>query len=210
MTQNSNQSVRNAEAAKNSNRIPTFDEVYAMPYVRESIESVLDQNVRQYQVLMGYKDDLRQEILIYINNILPSFDPAKSSFNTFFRRILHSAMCNAREPYFRKKHLTLTYAEDVDAYEMTDEDASSSLSIESRRAYERLAKNNVEQGMFCRDVREMLEACPPEIRKFAQLLAEGYTRREIAARMGMAESTLRCKHLRILRKVFTEKSFKDL
>lgn len=45
MTQNNNQSVRNAEAAKKTESIPTFEEVYAMKYIRESIESILDQNV---------------------------------------------------------------------------------------------------------------------------------------------------------------------
>ena len=76
-------SVDNAKIAATIRHTLTFEEVYAMTYVRESIECLLDQNLRQYPVLNGYKDDLRQEILIRLNNELPVFDPEKSSFNTF-------------------------------------------------------------------------------------------------------------------------------
>ena len=68
--------------------LPTFDEVYAMPYVRESLECILDQNIRQYQILYSFKDDLRQEILIHINNELSNFDPEQSAIQTLF---LHSS-----------------------------------------------------------------------------------------------------------------------
>lgn len=64
MTQKQILSVQNTETAIPIHHIPTFDEVYAMPYVRESLECILDQNIRQYQILYSFKDDLRQEILI--------------------------------------------------------------------------------------------------------------------------------------------------
>ena len=73
-------SADNAKIAATTRHTLTFEEVYAMTYVRESIECLLDQNLRQYPVLNGYKDDLRQEILIRLNNELPVFDPEKSSF----------------------------------------------------------------------------------------------------------------------------------
>ena len=68
MTQKQILSVQNTETAIPIHHIPTFDEVYAMPYVRESLECILDQNIRQYQILYSFKDDLRQEILIHMNN----------------------------------------------------------------------------------------------------------------------------------------------
>ena len=70
MTQKQILSVQNTETAIPIHHIPTFDEVYAMPYVRESLECILDQNIRQYQILYSFKDDLRQEILIHMNHEL--------------------------------------------------------------------------------------------------------------------------------------------
>ena len=106
-------SADNAQIAATIRHTLTFEEVYAMTYVRESIECLLDQNLRQYPVLNGYKDDLRQEILIRLNNELPVFDPEKSSFNTFFRRVLHAAMYDARKVYFRNQNLTLRFAAEL-------------------------------------------------------------------------------------------------
>ena len=102
MTQKQILSVQNTETAIPIHHIPTFDEVYAMPYVRESLECILDQNIRQYQILYSFKDDLRQEILIHMNHELSNFDPEKSAIQTFARLTIVSGMRIARRKYFRK------------------------------------------------------------------------------------------------------------
>jgi DNA-directed RNA polymerase specialized sigma24 family protein len=206
MTQNSNQSVRNAEAAENSNRIPTFDEVYAMPYVRESIESVLDQNVRQYPILAGYKDDLRQEILIHLNSQLPKFNPEKSAFNTFFRTALHSAICNARKEYFRETHLSLYFAECMDDLENADVE-NNSLSLESRNAYARFSKNNVILEMRKTDFESVIASCPEPLRSIAKKMLDGDSIRVIERTMGIPHATFARSYLLPLRRILAEKDF---
>jgi len=205
MTQNNNQSVRNAEATVNINHVPTFEEAYAMPYVRESIESVLDQNVRQYPILAGYKDDLRQEILIHLNNELQKFDYRKSAFNTFFRTTLHSAICNARKGYFREKHLSLFFANCVDDYEKADE--ARSLSQESRNAYSRYSKNNVAIEMRKRDLKTIVLSLTEPHKSIAEKLLMGYSLRVIEREMGVPHASFVRKYLIPLRQQFAESFF---
>ena len=90
MTQKQILSVQNTETAIPIHHIPTFDEVYAMPYVRESLECILDQNIRQYQILYSFKDDLRQEILIHMNHELSNFDPENIRDAHSAAKILHT------------------------------------------------------------------------------------------------------------------------
>ena len=73
MTKNHKKTVRKeAESAIKSIRIPTFDEVYTMPHVQESIRSLIDLNIHQFPVLASYADDIRQELLIAVNKALPN------------------------------------------------------------------------------------------------------------------------------------------
>jgi len=201
MTQTENKSVRDAEAAENANHIPTFDEVYAMPYVRESIESVLDQNVRQYKLLSGYKDDLRQEILIHLNSQLPHFNPEKSSIQTFARVAILTGLRMARRRHYTRDNITLRNSLDVMTFEDHDDD-NTYLQEEDCRAYAAHAKNNVDAAMLARDVNTLLSDCPTELRKVAILLKQGYSTWQIADLMEIAQSTLRYKYIHKLRKVF--------
>ncbi len=74
MTQNNTQSVRNeAESTATTCRIPTFDEVYEMPYVQESIRALIDFNAKRFPVLASYKDDIQQEMLLALNDALPKY-----------------------------------------------------------------------------------------------------------------------------------------
>ena len=188
-------SADNAKIAATIRHTLTFEEVYAMTYVRESIECLLDQNLRQYPVLNGYKDDLRQEILIRLNNELPVFDPEKSSFNTFFRRVLHAAMYDARKVYFRNQNLTLRFAAELEDFESDDTD---SISAESQAAYARYSKNTVEEEMLKQDVHAIIQTCSPELQKVANAL--------LARQHQMTVPRFRRMYIRPLRKAF-EKNF---
>ena len=174
-----------------------------MTYVRESIECLLDQNLRQYPVLNGYKDDLRQEILIRLNNELPVFDPEKSSFNTFFRRVLHAAMYDARKVYFRNQNLTLRFAAELEDFESDDTD---SIPAESLAAYARYSKNTVEEEMLKQDVHAIIQTCSPELQKVANALLAGCSIRFLARQHQMTVPRFRRMYIRPLRKAF-EKNF---
>ena len=75
MTQSNTQSVRNdAETATAETRIPTFEEVYEMPYVQESIRTLIAVTVHKFPILSSYQDDIRQEILLHLYNDLPRYN----------------------------------------------------------------------------------------------------------------------------------------
>lgn len=196
-------SADNAQVAATIRHTLTFEEVYAMTYVRESIECLLDQNLRQYPILNGYKDDLRQEILIRLNDELPVFDPEKSSFNTFFRRVLHAAMYDARKVYFRNQNLTLRFAAELEDFESDDTD---SIPAESLAAYARYSKNTVEEEMLKQDVHAIIQTCSPELQKVANALLAGCSIRFLARQHQMTVPRFRRMYIRPLRKAF-EKNF---
>ncbi len=203
MTQKNDSSVRNAEAAHNHNT-PSFEEVYAIPYVRESIESLLDQNVRQYKMLAGYKDDLRQEILIHLNGELPKFNPEKSSIQTFARIAILSGMRMARRRYYTRTNITLLNSLDVMAFEDHDDD-STDLCEEDCRVYASHAKNNVYMEMFASDVREVIASFPPLLRSIAEKMLEGASIRTVERTFGIAHATFQRKYLPELRRLFSQK-----
>ncbi len=196
-------SVCNAEAAVTVKHTLTFEKVSAMPYVRESIECLLDQNIRKYPVLNGYKDDLRQEILIRLNNDLPVFDPEKSSFNTFFRRVLKAAIYDARKAYFKQQNLTLYFAADIGDFESDDTDH---IPAESWAAYARHSQNTVEHEMLKQDVREVIQCCSPELQKVANAILAGCSIRFLARQYKMSYPRFWRQYIRPLRKAF-EKNF---
>lgn len=157
----------------------------------------------QYPVLNGYKDDLRQEILIRLNNELPVFDPEKSSFNTFFRRVLHAAMYDARKVYFRNQNLTLRFAAELEDFESDDTD---SIPAESLAAYARYSKNTVEEEMLKQDVHTIIQTCSPELQKVTNALLAGCSIRFLARQHQMTVPRFRRMYIRPLRKAF-EKNF---
>lgn len=207
MTQKNKQSVRNAEVAETLNHIPTFEEVYAMAYVRKSIRSVIDQNIRQYPILAGNEDDLNQEILIHLNKEIHKFDPEKSSFNTFFRKLLYSGMCNARKTYFRKKRLSLHFA--VSIHELDDADYNDPDTMLPNAMFLELcahAENNVEKAMLCEDIREIIASCPEPCRTIALRIYAGQSIRSFADEIGIPEYTITRKYMRQLRNIFFQKN----
>ncbi len=206
MTQIKNQSVRNAENVENTNRIPTFEEVYAMPYIRESIESILDQSVRQYKLLAGYKDDLRQEIIIHLNAELPKFNPSKASIQTFARLAILSGLRMARRNYFTRDNVTFAFASDIDDFENYDEeDNAGNLNEEDCRAYASLAKNDVDNFMTQKDIDALLRELPEHLQDVAKRILGGDSVLEIAKSMNIPNTSFRRRYLRPIKKHFGKK-----
>ena len=205
MTQNNSLSVRNdAEIADNNTRIPTFEEVYAMPYVQESINSIIDENVHKYPILEGHEDDLRQEILISIWKCLPGFAEERSSLKTFLRLIMETSIIKARRYYFTETNLSLTYAADIHDLER-DEDEESEISRNTRADFANAALKNTEKAMLEKDVQEILTTLPPKIQKTAELIMAGHSLHEIARMYGIEYSSFQYTYLRPLREAFRKK-----
>jgi len=206
MTQNNNQSVRSeAEAALNTNRIPTFEEVYAMPYVQESIQAILEQNIRQYPLLATYQDDLRQEMLISLNDALSKYD-GRSGIETFCRTCLDNAMKMARRQYFQKRNLYLSYAKSVNDFENLDDDKNEE-NIGDIRAYASLCRNSVEDEIREQDFMAIINALPPQLKSIALRLLNGDSIRHIEREMGVPHTTFRRKYLLPIRIQLKGKDF---
>jgi len=166
MTQNNTQSVCSNAEAVNNNHIPSFEEVYAMPYVQDSINSVIKKNVRQYPVLAGHEDDLRQEILIYIWQHLSDFSMTRSSLKTFVRILIKSGMTVARRTYFSEENLTLAYAADIKDFENI-EDENTQVSSRNRQIVAEIAEQSADRMILEQDVRNILQTLSPELHDFS-------------------------------------------
>lgn len=205
MTQTNTQSVRSdAEAAVNTNRVPTFEEVYAMPYVQDSIRALIDQNVRQYPILASHEDDLRQEMLISLWKALPRFNPEKSSIKRFIRMPLISALRDARDKFFTDSNLMLAHADNIADYEFRDED--SVLSCEKRQIMAQLASSSTEREILRRDIDTVLEKVSPDLRSVAYRIMEGESLRQIGESLGLDHRLVTIRYIRPLRAAF-EKYF---
>lgn len=201
MTQTNTQSVRSdAEAVVNTNRVPTFEEVYAMPYVQESIRALIDQNVRQYPVLASHEDDLRQEVLILLWKGLPRFKAEKASLKTFVRMLLKTSFRIARKKYFSESNLMLANADDIANYEFCDEDMF--VSAEKRQVMVQLASISHDRKILREDVEAVLEYATPEMRLVAQRIMDGESVRKIARSLGVDHKTIAARYLRPLRRLF--------
>jgi len=209
MTQENIQSVRSdAEAALNNNHIPTFEEVYAMPYVQESIQAIIDQNIRQYPLLESYKDDLVQEMLIILNDALPKYD-GRAGIEAFCRTCLENGMKMARRQYFQERNLHISFARDIDDFENFDDD-SSDVSLTDMRVYASSCRNSVDEYILQKEITKAVEELPGELRPVAKWLLDGYSLRDIERRTGISYTTLRRKYLLPIRKNFSENFFKKV
>ncbi len=205
MTQPNTQSVRSdAEAAVNTNRVPTFEEVYAMPYVQDSIRALIDQNVRKYPILASHEDDLRQEMLISLWKGLPRYDSKKSSLHTFVRMLLRTAIRFARKKYFSDSNLMIANADNIADYEFPDEE--STISHEKRQVMVQLSCSCLEKENLRQDVEAVLKFAPPHLREVAQLIMNGESIRQIGETLGCDHKTVKTRYLVPLRKIF-EKYF---
>ncbi len=200
------QSVRTAEAvSRNISGIPTFEEVYAMPYVKESIRSIIESNVKQYPVLAGCEDDIRQEILIHLNGELRKFNAKQSSLQTFCRMSIQTGMKISRRACFRHKRLLVRFAKPL--HDFDDLDGEECQTAEDRRAFEEYAENNIERENLRRDVQEVIASCPADLRRIAKRILAGETVSAIARSMGMPNSSFRDRYLGRLRREFGRNFF---
>lgn len=199
MTQKNIQSVRKeAETAANPTRIPTFEEVYAMPYVQESIRAIIDYYTRKFPVLESYKDDVRQELLIGLNDALPKYD-GRAGLKTFLRTCLENTMVDVRRKYYRKQNLALYYATDISSFDDTDEN-SDDIPDEDILAFVSQCRNTVEDDMLMMDIREAAERLPKQTRAIFEQMMDGESMTQIEKRMNLPHSTIRRKHLPIIQK----------
>lgn len=200
MTKHNKKTVRKeAESAVKSIRIPTFDEVYEMPHVQESIRSLIDLNVHQFPVLAPYADDIRQELLIALNKALPNYD-GRAGIKTFCRTCLENSIASIRRRYHRKQDLALSYASDISDFDDDLDENGKGLPPEDIRAFVSQCRNTVEEDMLRMDINDAIQRLPKQTRVILEKLLDGESMTQIENSMKLSHSTIRRKHLDVIKK----------
>ena len=188
MTKSNTQSVRaEAENAATTCRIPTFEEVYEMPYVQESINSIIEQNVRQFPLLASYKDDVRQELLIALNEGLPKYD-GRAGIKTFCRTCLENAMKNIGLKYHRAKNLMISRASSIESFESIDDNLEGVRSDDARAFFSQ-CRNSVEDEIQAKELEEAVSKLPEPTKTIANCLLDGMSLRSIERKTGISHAT---------------------
>ena len=208
MTQNNTQSVRiEAETATTATtcRIPTFEEVYEMPYVQESIASIIEQDIQKYPLLAPFKEDIRQELLIQLNNALPKYD-GRAGLKTYIRSCLENGIKYAHRQYFRERHLQIALSNDISDFEDPDENTER-VKSEDVRAFVSQCRNSIEDDMRDADLMDAINALPEPERTIAFGLLNGESVRKIERRLGLSNSSVARYYAKNIRKAISEQLF---
>ena len=180
MTQNSTISVRNTAVAAT---IPTFEEVYAMDYVQESIRTLVMENSRKYPMMASYEDDIKQEMLIYLAQSLETFDPTRASIQTYSRMALLIGLRRARRYYFTETQKVLSQAVQIEKLVDAEKDSlDMSVSSEIRQATESYSDTPFDVAERKEAFYAALDKLSPEDRKIANAIMNGIPLREFSKR----------------------------
>ena len=180
MTQNNTMSVRNTAVAAT---IPTFEEVYAMEYVQESIRTLVMENSRKYPMMASYEDDIKQEMLIYLAQSLATFNPARASIQTYCRMALLLGLRRARRYYFSETQKVLSQAVQIEKLVEAEKDSlDMSVSSEVRQATETYSDMPFDAAEKKEAFYAALNALSPEDRKIADAIMAGIPLRDFSKR----------------------------
>ena len=173
-------SVRNTAVAAT---IPTFEEVYAMDYVQESIRTLVMENSRKYPMMASYEDDIKQEMLIYLAQSLETFDPTRASIQTYSRMALLIGLRRARRYYFTETQKVLSQAVQIEKLVEAEKDSlDMSVSSEIRQATESYSDTPFDVTERKEAFYAALDKLSLEDRKIANAIMSGIPLREFAKR----------------------------
>ncbi len=173
MTQENNQPVRNAEAAETINHVPTFEEVYEMPYIQESLRALLMSNSVNYPSLATYEDDIRQEMLIFLSNALSRYNPEKSDIKTFCRMKLETGLIRARRLYRTNSQRGISHAVPLDRLLNAERETGCGVSSAIRKNIECYTNDPFGKQDRDEEFQQVISALPPTERKICELILDG-------------------------------------
>lgn len=180
MTQAEKPSVRNAESVTSINNVPTFEEVIAIPYVRESLRSLVVGNSRLFPFMASYEDDISQEMSIFLAQRLETYDPRKSDIKTFCRMVLEAGLMRTRRRYATKTQQVISRAVQIETLVETESNAlvmDVSAGIRSQtNPYSDDPFFSLEKGEA---FKEALESLSPKDQRIAQAIMDGIPIAEI-------------------------------
>lgn len=178
MTQKNTMSVRNSAVAAT---IPTFEEVYAMEYVQESIRTLVMENSRKYPMMASYEDDIKQEMLIYLAQSLETFDPTRASIQTYSRMALLIGLRRARRYYFTETQKVLSQAVQIEKLVEAEKDSlDMSVSSEIRQATEAYSDMPFDISENKEAFYAALAELSPEDKKIAEAIMAGIPLRDFS------------------------------
>ena len=197
MTQSKNQSVRNeAESAVESPRIPTFEEVYEISYVQESIESVITSAIHRYPVLANYRDDIRQVILLHLNDDLARFN-GRSGIKTFARMSIDTGIKMAMREYLTMENYTLHLAKDIESVPENEICAAGYIDSDPLAYIE-----------LCELEEAVAAIKDPVLRDIVDMLLDRKSLKTVANKLNIPRSTLYNKYLPLVKRFFRKKCSK--
>ena len=106
-----------------------FNDVYTDAYIRESVEVATELQVSKFPVLATFKDDIKQELWIYIAKAVKQFDPKRGvAVNTFLRNVIDRRIINICQHYVSANDLFagIKHPVDEDALRSSARSASGS------------------------------------------------------------------------------------
>ena len=168
-------SVRSDAEAANCT-IPTFDEVYADPYVQDSIEFLINDNSIKFPCLAPFAEDIRQEMLLFLAKRLQAYDPKRAGIRTFCRCMLEYAILTQRRRYFNYMNKDELFKA-LPIHEISDGELYDSITNT-----ENLIDTPFDLAERNEAVWEAVNRLLPRDKATAKAIMDGLTRREIIRR----------------------------
>lgn len=168
-----------------------FEDVYLNRYVQDSMNYLVAFTVKRYPMLASCREDLEQELWIALFRKLHRFRPEKSSLNRFCRVVLDASLKEVRRKFFSRRCIT----------------ERTSMEI-TREMEDSLVSNDSEKTILALDIQSVLQSLPPEQKTICEMLMDGFTIRQVAARLHTPVGSLYKHQIADLQEIFLIKGLK--
>jgi RNA polymerase sigma factor (sigma-70 family) len=170
----------------------TFEEVYAIAYVRESIEVIIESTINKYPMLAPHRLDIEQELLIRLSKAVNNYDHnTKCSIKTFARRVLEFAIKDVRKTYFSKKTINYRCCLEFNDFIVDTE----MIFVDSA------GKNELRM-----DIKSIISLLTPIQRQVCELIMSGESLTATANHLGIPLHAVRKNHIPEIREIFKKEN----
>ena len=167
----------------------TFEELYANPYIQESVNSTTAAIVKIHPRLQMFDDDIRQDLWLQINAAIPNYSPeGKATPETFFRHAIDLRKVNIAERYLHLAGCSIFAMEAMECILMTM--GANTVTLENQN--------------LRRDLDEVMEKLTPKQRFVCELIMAGQSFKTICNNLHISQSFLKKGYILPIRKKFIE------
>ena len=169
-----------------------FNDVYADAYIRNSVDSLGATTVHRYPVLESFKEDIKQELWVYIANAVEQFNPKRGvALNTFLRNVIDKRVINICQHFISANGLFAGIKHPV------DEDSPI------------FARDSVRLAELQMDLAVVMERLTPTQRQICQWIMDGKSLRTIARELGISDSSFFFLYIRPIRDEFRKEKMEN-